>query len=90
MTERLAILGGFSDYDRALIKTQGSVNDLRAVHDAMKAKAESLFSPKTFSTAIRPPTRSPSTASRPASPAIRSSTGFERRRRCTNLAKLER
>ena len=48
ITERLAILGGFSDYDRALVKTQGSVNDLRAVHDAMKAKAESLHFTKHF------------------------------------------
>ena len=48
VTERLAILGGFSDYDRALVKTQGSVNDLRAVHDAMKAKSESLKFTATF------------------------------------------
>lgn len=47
-TERLSILGGTSDYDRALIKTQGSVNSLRAVHDAMKAKAASLKFTKTF------------------------------------------
>lgn len=48
VTERLSILGGFSDYDRALVKTQGNVNDLRAVHDAMKAKAESLRFTRTF------------------------------------------
>jgi len=48
VTERLAILGGVSDYDRALVKTQGNVNNLRAVHDAMKAKSESLKFTATF------------------------------------------
>jgi hypothetical protein len=41
-------LGGTSDYDGPLIKTQGNVNSLRAVHDAMKAKAASLKFTKTF------------------------------------------
>ncbi|KUG30030.1 hypothetical protein ASZ90_000096 [hydrocarbon metagenome] len=48
VTERLSILGGVSDYDRALVKTQGNVNNLRAVHDAMKAKSESLKFTATF------------------------------------------
>lgn len=42
VTENLTILGGVSDVDRALVKTQGNLNDVRAVHDAMKAKAASL------------------------------------------------
>ncbi len=48
VTERLSILGGVSDYDRALVKTQGNVNNLRAVHDAMKAKSEALKFTATF------------------------------------------
>lgn len=48
VTEVLSILGGVSDYDRALLKTQGNLNDLRAVHDAMKAKAASLKFTQTF------------------------------------------
>jgi len=47
-TERLSILGGFSDTDRAIIKTQGSSNDLRAIQDTAKAKAASLFFTKNF------------------------------------------
>jgi len=59
-TERLVILGGISQVDRALVKTQGSVNNLRAIHDSQKAKAaalaytaaffngDSLTSPKEF------------------------------------------
>jgi len=46
--ERLSILGGVSDYDRALVKTQGSVNNLRAIHDAMKAKSVALRYTATF------------------------------------------
>jgi len=46
--ERLFIFGGISQYDRALVKTQGNVNNLRAVHDAMKAKAEALLFTRTF------------------------------------------
>lgn len=48
VTERLVILGGVSDVDRALVKTQGNVNDLRAVHDGLKAKATSLKFTRTF------------------------------------------
>jgi Major capsid protein GP7 len=40
--EALYILGGISYVDRALVKTQGNVNNLRAVYDAMKAKAAAL------------------------------------------------
>lgn len=48
-TEKLFIMGGFSDVDRALVKTQGNTNDLRARHDAMKAKAVALtFTSKFF------------------------------------------
>lgn len=48
-TEKLYVMGGFSDVDRVLVKTQGSVNDLRARHDALKAKAASLtFTAKFF------------------------------------------
>ena len=40
--EALYILGGISEFDRALVKTQGTVNNLRSVYDAMKAKAAAL------------------------------------------------
>ncbi len=40
--EALYILGGLSKVDRALVKTQGNVNNLRSVYDAMKAKAAAL------------------------------------------------
>ena len=46
--EPLFILGGISAVDRALGKTQGNVNDLRAVYDAMKAKAAALEYTKKF------------------------------------------
>ena len=43
VTESLAVLGGFSDTDRVLVKTSASgINDTRAVFDAMKAKAVAL------------------------------------------------
>jgi hypothetical protein len=48
VTENLCILGGISKVDRALVKTQGSLNDLRAIHDGMKAKAASLLYTKNF------------------------------------------
>ena len=48
VTESLAILGGVSDVDRALVKTQGDINNLRAVHDGLKAKAAALKFTKTF------------------------------------------
>lgn len=37
--ESLTILGGDSDVDRALVKTQGNVNDLRSIHDGLKSKS---------------------------------------------------
>jgi len=40
--EALYIMGGLSKVDRALIKTQGNVNNLRAIYDGMKAKAAAL------------------------------------------------
>ena len=42
VTEVLKIFGGTSKVDRALVKTQGNVNDLRAISDAMKAKSVAL------------------------------------------------
>ncbi|MCR5563066.1 MAG: hypothetical protein K6F46_06830 [Desulfovibrio sp.] len=48
VTERLFILGGVSSVDRAIVKTQGNVNDIRAVHDSMKAKAAALTFTATF------------------------------------------
>ncbi len=47
-TEALKIFGGTSKVDRALVKTQGNLNDLRAVHDGMKAKAAALDFTKAF------------------------------------------
>ncbi len=46
--ETLSILGGFSDVGRALVKTQGSINNLRAVHDGLKAKAAAQKFTKAF------------------------------------------
>jgi hypothetical protein len=46
--EQLFILGGISQVDRALVKTQGNVNNLRAIYDAMKAKAAALEFTKNF------------------------------------------
>lgn len=40
--EALFVMGGISPVDRALVKTQGNVNNLRATYDAMKAKAAAL------------------------------------------------
>ena len=48
VVESLAIFGGFSDVDRALVKTQGNINDIRAIHDGLKAKAAALFFTKCF------------------------------------------
>ena len=48
VTERLTIMGGISQVDRALVKTQGNVNNLRATYDAMKAKAAALLFTKKF------------------------------------------
>ncbi len=47
-TEKLFIMGGLSSVDRAIVKTQGSVNNIRAIHDNMKAKAAALEFTKTF------------------------------------------
>jgi hypothetical protein len=46
--EALYILGGISKVDRALVKTQGGINNLRATYDAMKAKSTSLEYTKMF------------------------------------------
>ena len=47
--ESLYVMGGLSAVDRALVKTQGNVNDLRATYDGMKAKAAALtFTDKFF------------------------------------------
>jgi hypothetical protein len=46
--EALYVLGGISTVDRALVKTQGNVNNLRAVYDSMKAKAAALEYTKKF------------------------------------------
>ena len=40
--EALYIMGGISKVDRALVKTQGNINNLRSVYDGMKAKAAAL------------------------------------------------
>jgi len=48
VTEALSILGGFSDVDRVLVKTQGNINDIRAVHDGLKAKSAALKFTKSF------------------------------------------
>lgn len=46
--EALYIMGGLSKTDRALVKTQGNVNNLRAIYDGMKAKAAALTYTKKF------------------------------------------
>ena len=48
VTEALTISGGFSDVDRALVKTQGNINDVRAVHDSLKARSCAMKWQKTF------------------------------------------
>lgn len=49
VVEKLFIMGGISKVDRALVKTQGNVNNLRAIYDGMKAKAAALtFTSKFF------------------------------------------
>jgi len=48
MVEVLKIFGGLSAVDRAFVKTQGNVNNIRAIHDAMKAKAAALDFTKNF------------------------------------------
>ncbi|MHC4138512.1 MAG: major capsid protein [Planctomycetota bacterium] len=46
--EALYIMGGLSKVDRALVKSQGNINNLRAIYDGMKAKAASLEYTKKF------------------------------------------
>jgi len=46
--EALYILGGLSKVDRALVKTQGNINNLRSVYDGMKAKSVALEYTKKF------------------------------------------
>jgi hypothetical protein len=46
--EALYIMGGLSKVDRALVKTQGNINNLRAIYDGMKGKAASLEYTKKF------------------------------------------
>ncbi len=48
VTENLTICGGTSDVDRVLVKTQGNINDLRSIHDSLKAKSCALKWQKTF------------------------------------------
>jgi hypothetical protein len=47
-TETLTICGGDSDYDVALVKMGAGSNNLRAAHDALKAKSLTLTWLKTF------------------------------------------
>lgn len=47
-TEVLKIFGGKGLVDRALVKTQGNLNDLRAIQDNMRAKSLSLDWTKNF------------------------------------------
>lgn len=47
-TEVLKIFGGTAKVDRALVKTQGNLNDLRAMQTNMKAKAAALDWTKNF------------------------------------------
>lgn len=47
-TETLTICGGDSDYDVALVKMGAGSNNLRAAHDALKAKSLTLSWLKTF------------------------------------------
>lgn len=47
-TETLAILGGVVDVDRVLLKTQGNLQDIRALHTGLKAKAMALRFSKEF------------------------------------------
>lgn len=46
--ESLKFFGGICKVDRALVKTQGNVNNLRAIHDGMKAKAAALEFSRVF------------------------------------------
>ncbi len=46
--EALYVLGGISAVDRALVQTQGNVNNLRATYDSLKSKAVALEYTKKF------------------------------------------
>lgn len=48
VTERLFILGGVSAVDHAIVKTQGNLNDIRAIEAARKAKATAFAYTKAF------------------------------------------
>ena len=48
VTESLKIFGGTGRVDRALVKTQGNLNDLRSIQDGMKAKSAALDFTKVF------------------------------------------
>jgi len=48
VVERLFPFGGITQVDRVLTKTQGNLNDIRAVHDGLKAKAAALLFTKNF------------------------------------------
>jgi hypothetical protein len=48
VTEYLRIFGGHSDVDRALVRTEGNLNDIRQMHDQMKAKSAALFFTRKF------------------------------------------
>ena len=48
MSETLKIFGGTGRVDRALVKTQGNLNDLRSIQDGMKAKSAALDFTKVF------------------------------------------
>lgn len=47
-TEGLVILGGDVDIDRFLVQTRSNINDIRAIHTQMKAKALSKEFTRTF------------------------------------------
>ena len=70
-TEKLYIMGGISSVDRALVKTQGSVNKIRAIHDNMKARQRPLRSLPSSSMVTIPPTPPNLTDSKSASLAVR-------------------
>jgi len=47
-TEALKIFGGLVKLDRAQVKTQGNVNNIRAIHTGLAAKAAALHFTETF------------------------------------------
>lgn len=46
--EAMKVFGGKGKVDRALVKTQGNLNDLRMIQDTMRAKAAALDFTRTF------------------------------------------